>query len=222
MYANITVLDCINPIKVVVFLTFAFALFRFEWIKPNNRYVFFILGVSLILEIVNSILVMQHIKLSGTMTVGAIFHNGLWLALLARNSYFKRTIYLSLVLYIIFSIVNWLTIEGSNGFNYYTFVVGAFLYLFFFIVESFYRLSKEDFAFLLANEYRLLLAPILLFLGLSFMFGFKSKAVTSTMLLPNVKLYDAIVYFVNIIYYLLMNIYIYHERKSSSLVSQPK
>ena len=120
-------------------------------------------------------------------------------------------------LYIIFSIINWLAIEGSSGFNYYTFVVGAFLYLIFFIIESFYRLSKEDFAFFLANDFILLLAPILLFLGLSFMFGFKSKLVTSTMLFPNIKLYDAIVYFVNVVYYVLLNMYIYKERKRTYL-----
>ena len=212
-----TVLDYINPIKVVVFLTFVFALIRLSWNKPNNRYVLIILGISLTLELVNSFFVIQHIKLSGTMTLGAIFHNGFWLALLARNSYFKRAIYISLFLYIIFSIINWLAIEGSSGFNYYTFVVGAFLYLIFFIIESFYRLSKEDFAFFLANDFILLLAPILLFLGLSFMFGFKSKLVTSTMLFPNIKLYDAIVYFVNVVYYVLLNMYIYKERKRTYL-----
>lgn len=207
-----TVLDCINPIKMVVLLTFIFALFRLQWKKPNNRYVLIILGISLILETVNSLLTVQQIKINISMTIGSIFHNSFWLALLARNCSFKKSLNIAIGLFILFSIINVLAIEGPSTFNCYTFVVSAFLYLVFFIIDSFYRLNKEEFSFFLSNDFLLLLAPILFFLGLSFMFGFKSKLLTSTMLFADVKLYTAIIYFVNLIYYSLITIYIYREK----------
>ncbi len=210
-----TILDYINPIKIVVFLTFVFALFRLKWDKPNNRYAIIILGISLILEIVNSVFKMYHIKVNIPMTIGTVFHNSFWLALLAKNSSFKKPLYVAIGLFVFFSIVNFVAIEGPNSFNCYTFVISAFLYLIFFIIDSFYRLNKEEFSFFMSNDFLILLSPILFFLGLSFMFGFKSSSLTSTMLFPNIKLYSAIIYFVNIIYYTLMTIYIYREKNQS-------
>ncbi|HLA56560.1 MAG TPA: hypothetical protein VK623_10690 [Flavobacterium sp.] len=124
----------------------------------------------------------------------------------------------SLIVFLAFSIINLLMFEGFSRFNFYTFIIGALLYIVLFIQDSFYRLKHEDFAFFQSNNYLLLFAPILLFLGLSFVFGFKSHSLNSTVIFGNVKLYGFIVCFVNIVYYVLINIYVNREKKMKYVV----
>lgn len=99
--------------------------------------------------------------------------------------------------------------EGMYVFNYWTFVASAFLYLLLFIYLSFEKLKMEELNFLTSNGYLLLCAPLLFFLGLSFMFGFGSRLITASPVYGNIVLYDCIIYFVNIVYYGLINVYLF-------------
>lgn len=94
-------------------------------------------------------------------------------------------------------------------------IVGAFIYLVLFIIESFYELQKENLVFFTSNRFILLFSPILFFLGFSVGFGFESFAILGKEIF-GFKLYDLISHFVNVVYYSLMNIYIYNEKKIRS------
>lgn len=202
-----------KPLKILVLLSLLYALYGLKWKNQTHRFVIAILFLCFFLELTNSILLFYRKSIVFSSTIGAILHHGLWLWLLARNAVFKKTAFLLLYAFMAFALANLFFIDGMQKFNYYTFVVGAFLYIIIFIYESSYRLRKENFEFFLSNIYILLIAPILFFFGMSFMFGFNSKNVTSFLLFGDVKLYTFITYFVNIIYYALINVYIYREKK---------
>lgn len=202
-----------KPLKILVLLTLLFALSSLKWKNTTHRFLLVILLVCFFMELTNSILLFYSKSIVLESTIGAILHHGLWLWLLARNAVFQKTAFLLLYAFLLFAIASLLFIDGTQKFNYYTFVVGAFLYIIIFIYESSYRLRKESFDFFLSNTYILLTAPVLFFFGMSFMFGFNSKSVTSFLLFGHIKLYTFITYFVNIVYYSLINIYIYREKK---------
>ncbi|HEX8015358.1 MAG TPA: hypothetical protein VF465_08995, partial [Flavobacterium sp.] len=64
-----------------------------------------------------------------------------------------------LYIFMVFSIINFIIIEIVDTYNYYTFIVGALLYVVFFIYESFKQLREENLTYFLSNNYLLLFAP---------------------------------------------------------------
>ncbi|MEO7173972.1 hypothetical protein [Flavobacterium sp.] len=92
------------------------------------------------------------------------------------------------------------------------FIVGALFYLIFFLFLSFKQLRNENLAFFTNNNFILLFSPILFFIGFSFVFAFKNRNLNETILWEDISLYNLISYFINIIYYSLINLYIYKER----------
>lgn len=202
-----------KPIKIVVFFTFLHAVYRLTLKNTLHRYLILVLFIWTITEIVNSALIYNHKSIVLSTTIGIIFHQIFWLLIIREKIYFKKIFYTLLTVFILFTMVNLIYIDGINHFNAYTFVVGAFIYISIFIYESFYKLRQERFAYFLSNDYLLLFSPVLFFLGLSFYFGFKDSALGEVNVIKSIKLYDVIGYFSNIIYYTLINIYIYRERK---------
>lgn len=207
------VFEFLKPLKILVVLTFVLALAGLKWQNHTHRYILQILCVCMLTELINSILIFNSKSISLPFTLSVILHHSIWLLLLGRVTVFQKTFRFLLFGFIVFAIANLFFIEGTDRFNYYTFVVGAFLYIVIFIYESFYKLKQEDFPFFLSNNYLLLLAPVLFFFGLSFMFAFQSKSITSFIIFGDIKLYTFIIYFVNIVYYTLINLYIYREKR---------
>ena len=200
-------------IKVLVFITFLHAFFNLKTKKTINKLLMYVLTLSLFTEVLNTFLKYKMLPY-GTFTTFSLFVNAiLWLGILYQVFRIKRSIRIALILLFVFAVVNILFIEGYTKFNYYTFVLGSFLYTILFISESFYQLKKEHFYFFQSNNYILLFSPILFFLGLSLMFSFKSFSLTSTVIIGEVKLYTFINIFVNVIYYLSLNYYILKENK---------
>lgn len=144
--------------------------------------------------------------------ISVFFHNCLWLSLLLK-SVKKRDIYRLIFILFVVSYLLIFYFDGVSDFSCLAFVFGAFIYLIIFIVESFYELQREAFSFFLSNQFLLLSAPILFFIGLSAALGFQDRALIRTVLFSNVSLYEFIAYFVNIIYYTLIIVYIYREKK---------
>jgi hypothetical protein len=203
-------LQFINPIKIIVLLTFLVGLFFLKFRNPTHQKVLGILSICFINEFVALILKAQEVPIDNLFNINVIIHNTLWLMII--GSFLNETKFI-IVAHIVFGIINLLFFEGLSKFNYFTFVFGALLYTIIFIYLSFKHLKKENLAFFLSNQYILLFAPVLFFLGLSFMFSFKSKELTSTYIFDGVKLYTFINYFVNLIYYFFINLYIYKEKK---------
>ena len=202
-----------EPIQVYELLTFLVALL-FLKLKKNtvNQLLFLILFVNIATEMLTTFIHYEE-KPRLLFTISVFLHNSFWLFLLSK-SIRKSAIFLPLFCcYILFSILNLFFMEGIEKFNFNTFIIGAFLYLVLFIYGSFHELKKENYNFFLANQYLLLFAPVLYFFGLSFVFGFKSRMLTETIIFGDVSLYEFIISFVNIVYYSLVNIYIYREKK---------
>lgn len=203
----------LSPLKIIVLLTLLSGLLFLDRKKQIHRHLLAILWVCFLTEVINSILIVNKKSIVLCVSISIIIHHGLWLWMLAKNAAKKNAAFLLLGCFLLFGLINMGFLDGTKKFNYYTFVVGAFLYIIIFIYESFCRLRQENFDFFLSNTFILLTAPVLFFFGLSFMFGFNSKNVTSYLLFGQLKLYTFISYFVNIIYYSLINLYIYREKK---------
>ena len=202
-----------NPIKIIVLVTFVYAIYQLRWKKSDYKFLIVILIISLLTEVINSGLIVHGYPTGLSTTMGMFFFNITWLLLLSHYVYYINLFKILIISFFAFFIINIIFIEGSEKFNYYSFVIGAFTYVFIIIYESFYQLKKENFNYFLSNNYLLIFSPVILLLGFSFMFCFGTKIITSSIILGKIKLYDVIMYFVNIIYYTLINIYIYREKK---------
>lgn len=202
----------LNPIKIIVVLTFLVGLLFLNYKNTTQRKVLGILLICFVNEIVALVLKAQNLSIDSLYNINIILHNTLWLMILG-NYLKKQTLLVILNIHLLFGIINVFFFEGWNKFNYYTFVFGALLYTILFIYLCFLALQKEDLNFFQSNDFILLFAPVLFFLGLSFMFSFKSRQLTSTPIFEGIKLYTFINYFVNGIYYLFLNVYIIKEKK---------
>lgn len=206
-------LKYINPIKIVVLLTL---IFGFMYLKRKNKIhkcVLWILLISFITEYSVFILLYFKLPISLLYSISFIFHNSAWLLLLSYFIENKERMRIWIGFFVLFGILNILSFEGIQNLNYYTFIFGAFIYLFFFISESFFQLKRDNFSFFTSNNFLLLFSPVFFFLGYSFMFAFQDYNVISVKIFRTIELYDFIGYIVNISYYLLLNYYILKERK---------
>lgn len=207
-------LHYINFIRIMVLLTCLHAYIGKRLQGSSNHYLLALLTTCLATELMIIVLEIQKIHNAPYMTISLIIHNSLWLLILLDGFDKRQHIPLVLGIFLSFAVTNLLFIEGFTNFNYSTFVVGAFLYLLIFIYHSFNRLKSEELGFFTTNNYLLLCAPLLFFLGLSFMFGFGSRLIPSSPIFKNIILYDCIIYFVNIIYYGLINVYLFNTKRS--------
>jgi len=207
-----TILPFMNFTQLLVIFSFLVVLITYNRHNKLHRILLTILSVSLINEIVCLIFLYKKADISLVYTINTLFHHPLWLFLLFQTTQRKMLGRIVLAIFFTYGVVNLISFEGHHKFNYNTFIVGAFLYLIFFIWESFYRLKKEDFGFFLSNNYILLFAPVLFFFGLSVIFGFKSRELSETVIFGDTKLYTVIGYFINVVYYGLIILYMYREK----------
>lgn len=212
-----TISDYINVIKLLVLIACIYALTVLNWKKSVHKKVLLILLLSFFVEFTNSILIFFDKKYGLPLNVYIFFNTLLWLFI--EFELFKITNKIKKIvtgIFVIYAISNLLFFERVNHFNYQTFVFGALLYLVLFIYYSFNNLKKEDLNFFQSNNYLLLFSPVIYFIGLSFVFSFESKMLTSYIIFFGIKFYTFISNVVNIIYYLLILIYIYNVKKTQN------
>lgn len=203
----------ISLIQAYVFITFFVAVIFYKRGIRIPKKLLVILLVNFVSELTSLLLVINQMQIRTLISISTFIHNGLWLLLLLKLVK-RRPLYRFLFLiFCAFAIVNFFCFEGIMSFNTKTFIFGAFFYLVVFIYESFYELQKERFEFFVSNSFLMLSAPVLFFIGLSAVFGFKDARLGNTILFGHVFLYQFIVYFVNIFYYSLIIVYIYREKK---------
>lgn len=208
------ILDIINPIKACVVITLLFALWNLRWKIKMHRYLLYILFVVFITELVNSILVYNSRPIRIPFNISIIFHDIFWMLAFRESINRKKMSNVILCFFALFSVVNFIIIEIADEYNYYTFVLGALLYVSLFIYESYRQLKEENLMYFLSNNYLLLFAPVFFFFGMGLMLGFKPLGVTKMLLFGPVTLYVFIVNIVCIAYYSLINIYIYREKNN--------
>ena len=200
----------INPISIVVFITFFMSLLFLNKKSKFDKIVLIILLISFLLEFLSIALLNFNKNIVTLYCLGFLVHNSLWIYILTFNKkLFNKIILIS---FILFGLANFFFLE-KNGINYITFIIGALLYVILFILECFKNLINENLDFFKNNEFILLIAPVLFFIGFSFIFGFRNSNIRFIKLFGKYELYQSISTFVNIIYYTLINIYIYKERK---------
>lgn len=202
-------------IKVYILITLLYCCFRLSFNDILSRLILFLLVLNFSTEVINSILKALGYAFASITTVSIIIHQGLWLYILSKFASRKRAAFFSVLFFIFFSIINVLFIEGIYAFNYYTFVLGSMLYATLFVYECFIQLRKENLFFFQSNAIIALFAPMLFLLGMSLLFAFRDYNLTSLKLFGGITLYLGVNLFVNLIYYSLLNLYIYREHKHS-------
>jgi len=206
-----------NIIQLVVLLTFVFAIFVVDWKKRIHVYVFVLLLAFLTNETVNIVSHVLDFKIGVVMSITNLIHFTFWLLILKDTVRYPERMVSIICGYVLFGLYNLFLGEGTIHFNYYTFILGTMLYLIIFIIESFYHLNKEHFSFFTSNHYLLLVTPVVFFIGLSLVFGFRSRSLNYTLLFGTVPLYKAVMYIANVFYYSLFNLYLYKEYKKERL-----
>lgn len=194
-------------ISYIEILTFLMAIIFLK--KRNNGLLFSILLLNAAAETFFSF----NNSLVEITVLYCYIHFVLWFFLLFKMVKKEKALRYIIPLYSIFCLLDFLYIEGAKSLNYYSFVLGTFIYVFSFIVFSFQNLKKEDFNFFLSNNYIILSSPVLFFIGMSLLFAFDTSALFHIKVINDINLYVIICYFVNIIYYFLINCYIYRENR---------
>lgn len=206
-------LKIVNPIQIYIFVCLLVAVCFYDRKNKAAIYLFAILLSNFVAEVLSILFQLADKPIAGLMSITSFTHNSIWLLFLI-NAVKPRHIYKFLFAgFVVFAMVNFSFFEGLNTFNSKTFILGALLYLVIFIYESFYELQQEAFSFFLSNRFVLLCAPLLFFIGLSFVLGFKDRKLGNTILFGHIYLYQFIAYFVNVIYYSVVIAYIYREKK---------
>ena len=207
-----TIFHYIEFTQYYLLLTCLLALFFYNATSIGYRFLLLILMVCLFNEGISTTLLYLKKDIGYLSAVNVMVHNGLWIILLGKLSKYITWHLYFVVGYIAANCINIMHIEGIESFDS-AFVSGAFIYLSLFLVESFIQLKNENFSFFGSNNYILLFAPVLFFFGISFVCGFKSSAFAHSKVIGELSIYQFIGYFSNIIYYTLINFYIYREKK---------
>ncbi len=200
-------------IQYVVFATCLHAFFGLSRKKEIHRYVLVILTFFSASEIISNYLDVCLITNKLNVNIATAVHSIMWLLIVKKSACFPSVVGGLTIAFTTFCLCNLFFIEGWQNFNIYSVILGAMLYLIIFLVESFYQLKKENFHFFFSNHFILLTSPILFFIGISVMIGFRSKALVSTIVFNNYNLYFTIITIANIVYYSLVNLYIYREKR---------
>lgn len=196
-------------IQTLILVTFFYSLLL---PKKARRIVILVLVLAVINELITTYLASIGKNFSYISSIYLIANNSLWIFLLFKV-FQKKYILIVLLSTLAFALFDFIFVSGTDKFSFNTFIFYSFFYILIFIKESFSCLKNEKLSFFYSNDFILISAPVLFFFGLSFIFGFKSKKLSEVIIFSNFNLYQTIIMFVNIIYYSLINIYIYKERK---------
>lgn len=205
-------LHYLNPIKILILLTFVYFLFKFDKRKKVHYWVLAVLTLNLANETLSSYLKYHGITLRFSASVYIIFHTLLWINLLGFISGRRRLAWILSGIFSIFAFCNFLWIDGEREFNAFSLILGAFLYVLFFIYDCALRLQREDMIYFSSDHYVLTAAPLLFMIGFAILFGFRSKELHNVEIFGT-TLYILICYSINLFYYFLMNVYINKQPK---------
>ncbi len=197
-----------NPAKLLVWFTFFHALYALDKNTLVKKLFFIILSINFFTEVFTSVLYYNSISVSLLTSLNIILHNSIWIYILLYVFKKEKFAFWLLTILGLFSFVNLLFFEGTTQFNYLTFVVSSFCYVVPYIYFSFSFLKKENLFFFKSSNFLLVSAPLPFFLGLSFMFAFQTKLITTVLVFNNITLFMVISYLVNFIYYGVLNYYI--------------
>jgi hypothetical protein len=202
----------ITVVQVGIILTL---LYLFIKLRRDTTYYLLIIGVVIFFLTEFSALTCRVNGLSYNLAynIGTIFNDILWFYLLLINFNKVKLFGILALAFLCFAFVDLQYIEGYHHFNVYTFVVGALIYLIFFVSESILQFKRENFDFFTTNENLLLYSPLFLFITISALTGFQDSELYDVEIIGGILLYDLVNTFGNLLYYGFINLYIYRVNK---------
>lgn len=199
----------INPIFYLVTLTLINGLCFLDKKRVSNKIIMIILINYFITELASIYLNYKNIPIGLLFNISILVQFSMWILLLL--TVFKKQKKIFIYLYLCLSMVSlW---NHFNDFNNVNFIIGTAIYASIYISESFKLLQNENLAFFQTNLFLLISSPLIFFFGLSLMFAFNTHELSTYDVFFDIKLYTFISYFVNIVYYSLINYYIFKQKK---------
>lgn len=198
-------------IKLYILFTFLLAVYL-----SHNKQLIVLLLLGVVNTIISTFFREKNISIDLNTNLYILLHTLIWFYILWKSSYKNYIIY-CMFLFIALSIINLYFSESFEKINNsIPFIVGAFMYVMFFLIESFSQLHKENLDFFKSNNFILIFSPVAFFIGMSLVFGFKNRTLNDTMIFKGINFYKLINLIVNMIYYSLINIYIFRENKNKN------
>lgn len=202
-------------VVLLLLSTLVHALIVLKWKNSTHRYVLLILSVFLLNESACFVMYIYGIAQKTHYTLALFIHTLLWLLILRQSVRSTKLINNLIITYVAFTLCNFFLIEGWYVFNCYSFIMGSFIYLIVLLLESFQQLKQENFRFFSNNRFLLLMSPVLFFIGITFMLGFRNHDLLVTKLFNELYLYKIINIVVNVAYYSLLHLYIFREKNKT-------
>lgn len=208
MWENISFLTISSAILFVLSL----------FLLPRNKtdyLVMAILGASLASDTGALYCVSFDLNMTPVYNLYFLVHHGLWIYLILYLSRLPRLKWIATIGFLLSGLVNLLFFERF-GLNYSTFLMGAFLYLGLYIFVNAYLLNKEQLEWFSTPQFVLVSAPIVFFLGMGFVFGFRESELRSTEI-GGYNLYFILARISNVFYHLMLLLYLIRGRRKVKL-----
>jgi hypothetical protein len=202
----------INLINVTVLLTFIYAFFNLNRKVKVNVYLLIILFCGLVSEIAIIILNSYSIRITYSHLISTFFFHLLWLLVLNMYVTKKKLLLYLICFFILFSIANFTVVYVSNKYNFNSFVLGSIIYTLFFIKENSRQMKAESLEFFISDIYLLIFSPLMFMLGLSLILSFAKAEILRAEMFWGLTLYQVFVNLVCLVYYTLINTYIYRQK----------
>lgn len=195
---------------VIVYILFSVVYFLSG--KNHNKVLKLILILTAINLILSDVLVRYNIPIKFNNNVYLTLNSVLWLLIIGKE-FNKQMGCFMLSLFFIITITTYWHSNIFKAFNKLGFVLNSLMYVVLFIVVSYKNLIYDNVEFFKETKYILLFSPVPFFLGMSLLWGFKTNFFSEYKLIENLTLYNFINFIVNIIFYSLINLYVYKKRK---------
>lgn len=173
------------------------------------------LGLLLLLATVNEALVYLRLSSYAIINSYILIHNLIWIYIIRSVASHKMMLAFIFIFYLGFSLFCFYNWGFTKYFDFKVFLIGALFYIVAFIFESYDRLRDENLGFFLSDNYTLIFAPMLFFFGFSLLFNFQSRTITKVEVWNGFTVYDLVSYFVNVVYYTILNLYILKQKNAN-------
>lgn len=162
-------------------------------------------------ELISVIFINNNIPIQLNSNIYVLLSNGLWLYLLLL--FFNKKPAFIILITILLCIINMIFFETPYNFNYNSFLITAICYIVIYLLYSYKNLKNENLQLFQKNEFILISAPIIFFFGFAILIAFRDKNLTRYVVFRDITLYSITSFVSNFLYYILLLIYIYKERK---------
>lgn len=198
-------------IELAINLYILVSVFWYFYNKNQSTELRYILVITIINIILTEIFLCYSIALRLSSNLYLFIINFLWLRLIAK--YYKKE--LLFFTFGVLTIISYSLVDFNitGVFNKLFFVLTALLYVILFLLLCFKKLHQENIDFFQSSNFIILFAPVLFFLGMSLLWGFQNSQLNSYILFADFTLYNFINLIANLVYYTLINIYIFKMRK---------